>query len=255
MCIFSFFAEQKRLRKWTKCLHHDANMNVVTLSASHCKCRLISFITCILASKYYNFSSNISFTASFFSAPRAKFCNFLLRLKAASVLCGWEETFTGRSKNSDTRRLCQCCIQVRDSRHRQPPDTTGPHWFHPNTDSILPLGFHCGCLLHPGIGPHSTALPCRVCDTRTRWRFRRNRPLSPWTNTNCSGRARRCPGPSWCPRSWVWSSTRPRWVQHRCTSDCSSAAAVSPLQKPWYAFIRVTLFIYLILGKYSFFLS
>lgn len=104
---FQFFCRAKKVKKVNeKCLHHDANMNVVTLSASHCKCRLISFITCILASKYYNFSSNISFTASFFSAPRAKFCNFLLRLKAASVLCGWEETFTGRSKNSDTRRLC-----------------------------------------------------------------------------------------------------------------------------------------------------
>lgn len=59
---------------------------------------------------------------------------------------------------------------------------------------------------------------CRVCDTPTRSRYRRNRPPSLWTNRSCGARASGSPGPCWCPPSWVSSSTRPRWVQNLRTA-------------------------------------
>lgn len=128
-----------------------------------------------------------------------------------------------RSKNSSSRALIlttqEICVQVRYRRdiltlctHSGIPRASTQH---PFTYTWLRLRVRnlellFGWRYNLSIGQRT----CRLCDTLTPWRCRRTRPLSHVTDRRWGAGATRCPGPCWCPHSWVWSSTRPRWVQH-----------------------------------------
>lgn len=106
--------------------------------------------------KYFNFySANLLNT--FLKQQTRKFsqCPYSLQhLKAPSVFRGWEEAFTVRSKNSDTRHLL-CPLYNTGTTLRTQPD---PGWFAPQCPSSEPCsGIFSGRRLRPGVGHRSTA--------------------------------------------------------------------------------------------------